>query len=165
MVYKVSSRGGLGCLIFGILGLVAAFFIMRGLYFLLYWLSPVLLVLALVINWRAVTDTLKNWLKGMETNPVGGLFTAALAVLLFPFFFFYLLMKALGYSKIEQMQREFGQARQPEDEFVEYEELESTPKGGQKTNEPMEPPVLPEEEPAQPRPAAPKNPYDEFFGK
>ena len=146
---RFNGGGGIGCLIFGIIGMVAAYFILKGLFKLLYWASPVLLVLALVINWRAVVDTLKNWLKSLETNPVGGLLMAALAVLLFPVFSLYLFVKALGYRKIEQMQREFRANNPPTDEFVEFEELESTPKGGTKAEAPSEPPVLPEKEPEQ----------------
>lgn len=189
---RFNGGGGIGCLIFGIIGMVAAFFILKGLFTLLYWASPVLFVLALVINWRAVVDTLKNWLKSMESNPVGGLLMAAVAVLLFPVFALYLFVKSLGYRKIEQMQREFGANNPPTDEFVEFEELESTPKGGTKADVLVEPPVLPEKEPEraggdkhktksgerdaaesatenEPKPPhsdtskKPDNPYDSFF--
>lgn len=178
-----NGGGGIGCLIFGILGMVAAFFILKGLFKLLYWASPVLFVLALVINWRAVVDTFKNWLKTLETSPVSGLLSAALAVLLFPVFALFLFVKALGYSKVEQMQREFGADRNAGDDFVEFEELESTPKGGVKRDAPTEPldlPVIESEEPAQQpdneagrgkgkdQPGksdqkGPDNPYDAFF--
>ncbi len=185
---RFNGGGGIGCLIFGVIGMVAAYFILKGLFKLLYWASPVLFVLALIINWRAVVDTLKNWLKMMETNPIGGLLTAALAVLLFPVFALYLFVKALGYSKIEQMQREFGTNRPSSDDFVEFEELESTPKGGTHTDAPLKPLVLPDKEPEEardkkqkangkgqsedkskpeqprdPGSTKPENPYDEFF--
>lgn len=143
---RFNGGGGIGCLIFGIIGMVAAYFILKGLFKLLYWASPVFFVLAIIINWRAVVDTLKDWLRTMESNPIGGLFTAALAVLLFPLFALYLFIKALGYSRIQQMQREFGADRTPSDEFVEFEELESMPKGGAQAGKPVEPPILPEKE-------------------
>jgi hypothetical protein len=178
MIYRYSSRnplGGVGCFLFGVLALVALWFILKGLYKILFWASPALIVLALIVNWRAVRDTLKNWLHTMETNPVVGLLNAALAVLLFPFFTLYLFVKALGYNKIEQMQREFGQAQRAEEEFVEFEELESTLKGGAKAEEPLERQTLPEKEPEQKsksdRQKAKKelpeekleNPYDQLF--
>ena len=166
---RFNSGGGIGCLIFGIIGMVAAYFVLKGLFKLLYWASPALFVLALVINWRAVVDTFRNWLKSMETNPIGGLLSAALAILLFPVFTLYLFLKALGYSKIQQMQREFG-ATGPaaEEEFTTFEEVESTPKTAPKTEDvPMEPLELPEAKPEShkkgkqaPRPS---NPYEEFF--
>jgi hypothetical protein len=178
---RFNGGGGIGCLIFGIIGMVAAFFILKGLFKLLYWASPVLFVLALVINWRAVVDTLKNWLKMMENNPIGGLLTAAIAVLLFPVFMLYLFLKALGYNKLEQMLREY---EVPADDFTEFEELESTPKRQEKTEAPKETLVLPEKEPERTKPnkrtsakgspstpesntpppqAKSENPYDEFF--
>lgn len=167
---RFNSGGGIGCLIFGIIGMVAAYFVLKGLFKVLYWASPALFVLALVINWRAVTDTFRNWLKSMETNPIGGLLSAALAILLFPVFTLYLFLKALGYSKIQQMQREFGAApgQATEGDFVEFEEVESTPKPGAKTEDvPMEPLELPETktEPAKKdqQPPRPSNPYEEFF--
>ena len=115
--------GGFGCLLITILGFVAAYFILKGLYNLLYLLSPVLLVLALVVNWRVFPHTIKNWLKTLETNPVTGLVYAALAVLLFPFFSLYILLKALGMKKMEEMGRQMscqaGNTRN-EEEFVEF---------------------------------------------
>lgn len=177
MIYTYSSRNspfsGIGCFIFSILGLVALWFILKGLYKVLYWAAPALIVLALIVNWRAVVSTFKNWFRTMETNPIGGLLSAALAVLLFPFFSLYLFVKALGYNKIEQMRREFGQQQEAEEEFAEFEEIESTPKGGAQPAAPMEPLELPEKEPDTksnpkkkdaPAPPKPENPYDEFFG-
>lgn len=173
---RFNSGGGIGCLIFGIIGMVAAFFILKGLFKLLYWAAPVLFVLALVINWRAVVDTLKNWLKTMESNPLGGLLAAALAVLLFPVFALYLFLKSLGYNKIQQMQREFGSQQPPADEFTEFEEIESKPKGGTRPEDTWEPPVLPEKEAESSQKAKgkkhkaneeqqpkPENPYDQLF--
>ncbi len=162
------SGGGVGCLIFGILGLIAAWYILKGLFYLLYWASPALLVLSLIINWRAAADTVKDWLGTLKTNPLGGLVSAALAVLLFPVFTLYLFLKALGYNKMEQMRRDFGQKQAPaEGEFVEFEELESTPKEGPAQDTAAEPPVLPEKDAPQARvePKKPENPYDQFFGK
>ncbi|MCB9306907.1 MAG: hypothetical protein H6565_09940 [Lewinellaceae bacterium] len=165
---RFSGGGGIGCLIFGILGLVAAYYILKGFFIVLYWAAPALFVLALIINWRAVVDTFKSWLKSMETNPVGGLLTAALAVLVFPVFALYLFVKSLGYNRIEKIRREAGaQEGREEGEFVEFEEIESFRKGEEDAPEPMEPPDLPEPQTDQPKKAAPKkpdNPYDQFFG-
>lgn len=164
---RFSGSGGLGCLIFGILGLVAAYYILKGLFFLLYWAAPALFVLALIINWRAVTDTFRDWFKGLETNPLGGLLTAAIAVLAFPVFALYLFVKSLGYRKLEQLRRQSGAFGKAEEaEFAEFEELESRPKGEASEAEPVEPPELPEKEQPQTsrRPAKPDNPYDQFFG-
>ncbi len=162
--------GGFGCLLLTILGFVGVYFVLKGLYNLLYLLAPVLLILALIVNWRVFPHTLKNWLKTLETNPVTGLVYAALAVLLFPFFSLYILLKAFGMKKLEEMGQQMsgqqGYNTQNEEEFVEFEEIETTPKGDLKKDEPIAPPELPEKEtpPAKSQaPPKPQNPYDQLF--
>ena len=166
---RFSGGGGLGCLIFGILGLVAAYYILKGLFIVLYWAAPALFVLALIIDWRAVADTFKDWVKTLENNPLTGLLMAALAVLAFPVFALYLFVKSLGYRKLEEIRKASGISHQNPDEgeFAEFEELESHPKGEVSDDEPIEPPDLPEPEEDRPNAAAskkPDNPYDRFFG-
>jgi hypothetical protein len=156
------SGGGLGCLIMGILALVATYYIVSGIFYLLYKVSPFLLALALIINWRAVADTGKDFLALFQRNPLMAILVGGLAVVAFPLLSLYLFLKALGYNKAEEMRRQFnggspfgGQFQPPkpnEEEFVEFEELESTPKAAPKI--PAEPPPAPEK---------PANPYDEMF--
>ena len=138
------------------------YYALKGLYFILWWASPALLVLALIINWRVFPDTLKNWLDTLENKPLSGIISAAIAVLAFPFFTLYLFLKAVGYRKMESMKREFTNTQQaPQDEFVDFEELESRP-----IHKTPEEPIL--EEPLPPAPEKPKkpdNPYDQFFDR
>lgn len=162
--------GGFGCLLITILGFVATYFILKGLYNLLYLLSPVLLVMALVVNWRVFPNIAKNWLKTLETNPLSALITAGFCVLIFPFFSLYILLKALGMKKLEEMGQQMsgqqGNNTRNEDEFVEFEEIETTPKRDLKKEEPLVAPDLPEKEtpaPKQQEPPKPQNPYDQLF--
>ena len=73
MAYIRSSRqsGGIGCLVFSVLFLVAAYYISKGVFTVLWWGAPVLFLLALVINWRAVADTGREFLGILERNPLG----------------------------------------------------------------------------------------------
>ena len=154
--------GGLGCLVFAVLIFVGGYYLLQGLYDLLLWAAPALLVLALIINWRVFPDTINSWVKSLESNPLSALISLAFAVLVFPFFALYILLKAIGYRKMEQLRREFGvpeSPREPEG-FVEFEELESTPK--QTQDEAMEIPELPIEPEVQ-QPKKGQNPYDTFF--
>ena len=146
--------GGLGCLISLVVIGVLGYYTVKGLYYLLWWAAPALIVLTLIINWRVIPDTLKNWLDTLSTRPLAGLISAALAVLAFPFFTLWLFLKALGYRKIETMQREFAQKQQRQEEFADFEEIESTPLEKKPEPEPLQPP---EKE-------KPQNPYDGFFG-
>lgn len=161
MVIINSNRGGgWGCLIFGILFLVAMYYILKGLFYILLWAAPALFVLALIINWRAVADTGKEFLALLERNPLGGLLVGALAVVGFPILALYLFLRALGYKRMQQFNQTMRDTRHaPEDEFVEFEELESRPKNAPPPpEEPLEQPPAPEKE--QPKP---ENPYDQMF--
>ena len=162
--------GGPGCLIFGILALVALWFVLKGLYALLYWAAPVLFVAALIVNWRAVAATGRDFWELLQRNPLGGLLLGALCVVAFPLLALYLLLRAVGYNKMQEFKQRFGQepgAAQPEGEFADYEELESQPKRGSRADdEPVEIPLLPDPEPVPPKkeePKKPGNPYDQMF--
>jgi len=157
--------GGLGCLVFFVLVAIGGYYIVQGLYSILLWAAPALLVLALIINWRVFPDTVKSWFKTLEANPLNALILLALAILVFPFFSLYIFLKAVGYRKLEQLRRQFNESNpdREEEAFVEFEELESTPK---KANTAQETPNAPNIEPAEPDPAPEKgkqNPYDSFF--
>lgn len=171
MIYKYSYRdrnlsqfpgGGIGCLIFAVLIIVGGYYLLQGLYYLLLWAAPALLVLTLIINWRVFPDTIKSWIKTLETNPLSALLSLALVVLVFPFFSLYLLLKAIGYRKMEQVRRQFGEAESPREEegFVDFEELESMPKRDFGNDSEMQGiPAKPEKQPRKKE----QNPYDSFF--
>jgi len=154
--------GGLGCLIFTVLLFVGGYYLLQGLYNFLLWAAPALLVLALIINWRVFPDTIKSWVKSLETNPLSALISLAFAILVFPFFSLYMLLKAIGYRKMEQLRQQFGAPESPlePEGFVEFEEIESTPKRAQ--DEAIEIPELPIE-PEVEKPKKGQNPYDSFF--
>lgn len=167
--YSIGSRnlnqfpgGGIGCLVFSILIFVGGYYLLQGLYYLLLWAAPALLVLALIINWRVFPDTIKSWVKSLESNPLSALLSLAVAVLVFPFFSLYIFLKAIGYRKMEQLRQQFGEPKNPkrEEEFVEFEELESTPKRA--FEEETEIPELPIELEKE-RPKKDQNPYDTLF--
>jgi hypothetical protein len=126
------SGGGTGCLIFGILGMVAAYYILKGLFHLLFWASPVFFILALLINWRAVADTGKSYLKLLETRPVAGLLLGGLSVIGFPVLALYLFLKSIGYNQVQGMAQNFkaptSSIKEPEDDFIDFEELETRQK-------------------------------------
>lgn len=156
---RSNPLGNIGCLIFGILGLVALFYILKGLFIVLWWAAPVLFLLSLIINWRVAAETGKSFLQLLGRNPLGGILVGALAVVGFPILALYLFLGALGNRQAEKMRRRFeGQFQEPEkEEFVEFEEIESTPKKGPEKMEPLTPPPAPEPEKRE------DNPYDTFF--
>ena len=126
---RTSASGGLGCLLLGLIGLGFFFF---GLYWFLkflWWASPVVFALALLVHWRSVADTGRWLLNQLRTNPINGILIAAFCVVAFPLFSLYLLLKAAGVNRLEKLKSTFEQQnRPPTDEFVDFEELESKPK-------------------------------------
>lgn len=152
--------GGLGCLLGMALILFGGYYALKGLYYVLWWAAPALLVLTLIINWRVIPNTLKNWFKSLETNPLSGLISAALAVLVFPFFTLWLFLKALGTRKLKNMNREYtNTVGPPKDEFVDFEEIESRPLEKEPEPEILEAPKAGGKE----KPNKEENPYDGFF--
>lgn len=184
---RQTGNSGWGCLILGALTAIVTYFILKGLFVLLAWAALPLFVLALIIEWRAVADTGKELWGSIQRNPTGWLILTALtyigvqntgipflddigrwvvnALMMagFPLLALFLFLRALSYRKLLQ----FRQAMQNgptgpavEEEYVEYEEIESRPKNApaepEDTPGPLEPPQ--KESPGKP------NPYDDIFG-
>jgi hypothetical protein len=163
MIIMTSRRANpVGCLIGSVLGLILVFYLLKGLWTLLYWAAPVLAVLAVIINWRAVADTGKSYVNYLRTNPIGGILLLALSVFAFPLLALYLFLKAIGNRSLEKMEKQYGSPYEHESEpdFTDFEELESKPK----SPPPMAKPDMPVKEPQAPEPPkqAP-NPYDDLF--
>ena len=173
MMYRSSQQGlqfgrvpggGFGCLVFLAAFVFISYYLLKGLYYMLWWAAPALIVLALIVNWRVFPDTISKWLDTLETRPISGLFQAAFAVVAFPFFALWLFLKSLGYRKMQEFQKGFEQAQKPpQDDFVEFEELETRPMGKAPEPEILERPQAPEKETPK-KPEKPENPYDGFFG-
>lgn len=165
----------IGCLIFGALFLIGAFYFLSWLYKMLWWASPVFLALALIINWKVVASTGRYFVNTLRRNPISGLLTLLLAVPVFPFITIFWFFGAMGSKRLEKMQQQFGQqfggasfdpfqtASRKETEFVDFEEIESKPVH---KNEDQTIPELPLEElPPTPKKEGkgPENPYDGIF--
>ncbi|HMQ49841.1 MAG TPA: hypothetical protein PKA00_20430 [Saprospiraceae bacterium] len=108
-----------------ILFLVGLYYIARFIFTILLYLSPLLLIAALVIDRKVVLDYIK-WLVGLfKSSPATGMITALLSIVGFPLVSAYLLIKALLKKRIRQVAEEVRSTR--EGEFIEYEELDSEP--------------------------------------
>ncbi len=128
MIYTRYS-GGWGCLLIGAVVLVLLFYVLRVVLYILYIVSPALLLAAIVINWRAVWDTVREFWAMLLERPLSGLIMTVLAVVLYPITALYLFMRALGYLRMEQA---FGSMYNEdtgsvEGEYLDFEEIESAP--------------------------------------
>lgn len=135
-----------------VLFLVTLYFIARAIFTILYYLSPIMIVAALIIDHRVVLGYVK-WLIGLlRDNLLLGIGATILSVLGFPVLSAFLLGKALFKRQVKKARQEAEEAR--EGEYIEYEELNS---------EELELPRLEKEERKRDRPENPDNRYDDFF--
>ncbi len=157
MVFSFSNnnRGGsgIGCLIFAMLGVAVLYYFFK----FLWWAAPGIFLLAVIINWRAVVDTGKQYWTYLQRNIISGLAIGVLSVLLFPLVALFMLLKSLGYNLLGQFRQNmgmFGNApNQPAEiptEYTDFEELESTPKKPERGAEPPEVFLLPKKDDENP---------------
>lgn len=106
---------------FMVLIFVGLFFIAKGVFTVLAWVAPVLIILALLINYRTVLNYLKFMLGLLQRNPVGGIIGILLS-----FFGFPILAGVLfGKSILDRKVKKLNEAYQAEKDgkFVEFEEI------------------------------------------
>ena len=141
--------------ILGIILLVAffigIFFFLKGVFYILQWVAPLLLIAAFFID-RSVIINYGKWLISLvKSNPLTGIGVILLSLLGYMVVCPYLFAKALFKKKIKEVKQEFEKKR--EGEFVDYEEISSQPNKG----ETLELPRLERMERKQ------RNDYDEMF--
>lgn len=114
---------GVAGLLFLILFVVGIYFLIQGIYTLLYYASPVLLILALVFDHKSVVNYGKWILRMLQNNVLLGAGIIVLNILAFPFVTAFLFAKALFKKKIRDAQQGAEAARATE--FIDYEEVKS----------------------------------------
>jgi len=108
-----------------ILVMLGLFFIARFIFTILMYLSPVMLVAALILDYKVVTGY-GQWIYGLlKKNPIMGVGSILLTVIGFPVVSLFLLGKALFRKRVRDAQEEA--TRQREGRYIEYEEVDSEP--------------------------------------
>ncbi len=144
--FQVNFNSIMG-LIFMILFFVMLFFIARGIFTLLAWAAPVLIVLALIINYRTVLGYLKYLWNLLRRRPLMGILGIVLTGIGFPIVSGFLLGKAVLDKRIQSFQQQMQ--RHYEGELVDYQEVTEDAE------------ILELEAP--PPVEKPRNTYDDFF--
>lgn len=111
--------------IIGFLFLIAliagVFFIAKGIFKLLYLAAPVLIILALIINYRTVVNFFK-WLFGLfKRSILTGIIAVILTIIGYPIVCGLLFGKSILDRKIRKLQQ--SQRAEREGEFVQFEEV------------------------------------------
>lgn len=135
MIYFSSNSrnpgSGIGCLLFGVIGLIAVYYLLTWFFKFLWWAAPAFLVLAVIINWKSVANTGRALLRTLQRSPIMGILYIALVIIGFPIFAGYLFLQSIFANKIASLQQRFGNnptAPSAKDEYVDFEELDSKPK-------------------------------------
>ena len=118
--FSVKGKG-----IFGFLIMVAILFVIfiiaKAIFKLLYIASPVLLIGALIINYRTVINYFKFLISLVRRNALAGIIAILLSVLLYPVVLLVLFGKAIMDRRIRMLKREHK--LREEGEYVNYEEV------------------------------------------
>lgn len=106
-----------------VLFVVGLFWVLRMAFTLLYYLSPILLIAALIIDHGVVLDYFK-WLRNtFRKNAISGVIISILSVVAFPVLSGYFLARALLKKQVKKAKAEYERRR--DGDLVEYEELET----------------------------------------
>lgn len=104
--------------------LIGLFLVLRGIFNLLYFLAPVMLIATLIIDYKVVLNYIKQLGGLFTTNPIYGIGATALTFFFYPIIFVVLLFRAITSRRLKQIQ---GEPLEREDDFVDYEEIDSEP--------------------------------------
>lgn len=103
--------------------LVGLFMLTRFVFRILAFLSPIMLIAALVIDYTVVTDYFK-WIRSMfRRDAVVGVIIAILSVFGFPVLSAYFLARALLKKQVKKAKADYERRR--DGDLVDYEELET----------------------------------------
>ena len=116
---KGNSWGAIAILV---VAFIAVFFVARGIFWLLNLVAPILLIAAVIIDYKVLINYVK-WLVDLtKRNLLIGLAAIVLSIVGYPIVFAFLLGRALMNRKIKEVEKQEQVHR--EGELVEYEELE-----------------------------------------
>lgn len=112
--------GSFGGIIILTLFFVALYFIAKGLFTVLSFVAPVLLILTLILDYTVVIDYGKFILNLLKNNLIVGILAVFLTVLGFPIVSGFLFFRAIVRHKLKSAMKK----QEKKNAFVEYEVLE-----------------------------------------
>ena len=125
--FNAKSSGGFNiipALIFGVIFLVALFFVARFVFNILSYLSIVFLIITLIMDYKIVVNYVKWIFSMMGKNPLFGVGLVLLTIFGHPVVSLFLFGKAMVKKKVKEMTQQFeGQTERDQGEFTEYEDL------------------------------------------
>lgn len=127
MIYKEFNFGGksnplgsFGAIVVLTIFLVALFFIAKGIFTILSWAAPVLLILTAIFDYTVITDYGKFIWNLLKTQPLWGIIAIILTIVGFPIVSGFLFFKAYARKSLKNYQKS------QEPKYADYEEVTST---------------------------------------
>ena len=111
-------------LILMVVVLIILFFLVTSLFKILYYLSPLLLVLTLIFDYKVVVKYGRMILRFFKKNWLYGLLLAILTVLAFPLVTGGLFVNALMNWRLRRAQKKFGMQEEENRKYSDYELIE-----------------------------------------
>jgi predicted membrane protein len=171
MQFRTSSNSSVGgsnpfnslisLLIFGGV-LLLLYVLVKGLFTMLYWVAPVLLIVTLIINYRVVRDYAASIVTSLQTDILMGMVKVLFTVLCYPLVIGWLFAKALIYRKVNTLQQDLQKKMNQQDQTqdVDYEEISSEELGKTDEKPPQKPIII---QLPKPKEKDKSNPYDDIF--
>ncbi|NNE28698.1 MAG: hypothetical protein HKN16_03635 [Saprospiraceae bacterium] len=119
---EMNPLNSIASLVFTVLVLVGLFFLVKGFFTLLGFLTPALLIGAAILNWRVFPDYAKWVWNQLKTNLPVGVISIVLSAIFFPVLAGFLCFKAYMRYKSNKTFSDLEQDR--ENEFIDYEEVD-----------------------------------------
>jgi len=110
-------------MLFLVLFLVALFFIARGVYRILAWVAPALLILTMVIRFRVVSNFGRTLWKLLNRKPLVGALAVILTILAFPLVALFLFGQAVFTKRLDDARKVYDEKRYGVE--TDYEEVDS----------------------------------------
>lgn len=132
-----SPLGFLGPLLILAVFFTVLFFLAKGMFWLLSWVAPILLIITLILDYTVVTDFFKFIWKLLKENTIMGILSVFLVIFGYPVVAGYLFFKAIGkrslknaYEKVEKEKNtftEYEEVTKDDDSFLELPPLHKRP--------------------------------------
>ena len=103
------------------------FFVFKGIYNVLYFGAPILLIFTLFVNYRVVFNYFINLINLFRRDVLSGIIKMAFTIFCYPLVIGWLFIKAIFFFKIDQVQQhvEKQSAVNQKTLFTDYEEISS----------------------------------------
>ena len=118
----INAIVGVVFLVFALIGL---FWLAKGVFTILAWLAPILLVATIIIDYRTLLGYGKWILNQLKTNTLVGVGMCLLTVVAFPVVSFFLFGKALLKRKIRSLETAYRD--DVNERYTEYEIVDEDP--------------------------------------